>query len=71
VAELTLQHADGDIAGMMLVNGEKLEAGFPNILIQLFLFTANCSTEGANENFPIWDVFKEFPISRSVLNGFG
>jgi hypothetical protein len=24
--------------------------------------TANCSTEGANENFPIWGVFKRFPI---------
>jgi hypothetical protein len=22
------------------------------------------------KKFPIWDVFKEFPISRSVLNGF-
>jgi hypothetical protein len=36
-----------------------------------YRITANCSTEGANENFPIWDIFKEFPISRSVLNGFG
>ncbi|KAJ7513180.1 hypothetical protein B0H11DRAFT_1898419 [Mycena galericulata] len=26
--------------------------------------TANVSTEGANENFPIWDIFEEFPISR-------
>jgi hypothetical protein len=32
---------------------------------------ANCSTEGANKDFPIWDIFKEFPISQSFLNGFG
>jgi hypothetical protein len=23
--------------------------------------TANCSTEGANENFPVWDVFQRIP----------
>jgi hypothetical protein len=28
--------------------------------------TAIGSTKGANENFPVWDVFKEFPRSRSV-----
>ncbi|KAJ7918257.1 hypothetical protein B0H13DRAFT_1993410 [Mycena leptocephala] len=27
----------------------------PNILRHL---TANCSTEGANQNFPFWDIFK-------------
>jgi hypothetical protein len=36
-----------------------------------YRLTANCSTKGANENFPIWDVFKGFSISRPVLNGFG
>jgi hypothetical protein len=24
-------------------------------------FTANCSTEGTNENFPVWDVFQRIP----------
>jgi hypothetical protein len=25
------------------------------------LFTANCSTEGANEKYPVWDVFQRIP----------
>jgi hypothetical protein len=35
------------------------------------LLTAVGSAEGADENFPVWDVFKEFLKSRSVLHGFG
>jgi hypothetical protein len=33
-------------------------------------FTANNSTEGATKKYPIWDVFKELPITRPILNGF-
>jgi hypothetical protein len=33
--------------------------------------TAIGSTEGADEKFPVWDAFKEFLGSRSVLHGFG
>jgi hypothetical protein len=36
-----------------------------------FAITANCSTEGANENFLFGIFFKEFPKSQSVLHGFG
>jgi hypothetical protein len=35
------------------------------------VITANCSTEGANENFPVWDVFQRIPRSRLVLHRFG
>lgn len=32
--------------------------------------TAIISTEGAAKSFPIWDVFREFPVSPSVLHQF-
>ncbi|KAJ7758188.1 hypothetical protein DFH07DRAFT_1025059 [Mycena maculata] len=35
-----------------------------------YIITANCSTEGANQKFPFWHIFKEFPISQSVLHRF-
>jgi hypothetical protein len=35
------------------------------------LITAIGSTEGAVEKFLVSDVFKESPITRSVLDGFG
>jgi hypothetical protein len=33
-------------------------------------FTADVSTEGADRKFSVWDVYKEFPISLSVLHRF-
>jgi hypothetical protein len=39
-------------------------------IYMICLFTANCSTEGANQKSLLWDVFKEFPISQSVLHRF-
>jgi hypothetical protein len=39
-------------------------------LVILRLTAIGC-TEGADQKFPVWDVFKEFLRSWSVLHGFG
>ncbi|KAJ7664259.1 G-protein alpha subunit-domain-containing protein [Mycena rosella] len=37
---------------------------------RIHVCTAYCSTEGANQNFLFWDIFKEFPISQPALHRF-
>jgi hypothetical protein len=35
------------------------------------IITANVGTEGADENFLFWDVFKELSVTQPVFLGFG
>jgi hypothetical protein len=47
---------------------------FARVDIRLALLspvTANDGTEGTGGNVPVWDIFKEFLITLSVLNRFG
>ncbi|KAJ7090659.1 hypothetical protein C8R44DRAFT_817842 [Mycena epipterygia] len=61
--------AHGDTAALKFkTQCEELEVILQDVLDTV---TAIGSTEGAVENFPIWDVFKEFPVARSVLHRFG
>ncbi|KAJ6557073.1 hypothetical protein DFH09DRAFT_1084424 [Mycena vulgaris] len=57
-------HHDTSVAAVNLVS-----AGV-NCPLTGFEITADCSTEGANQNFQFWDIFKEFPISQPILHRF-
>ncbi len=57
-----------NVQDLMRINYNLEEGSVP--LLQIII-TANVGTEGASENFLLWDVFKELLVTQSVLHRFG